>query len=153
MRGESLFKLGVADFRSFLGPAPPAARHGHRGRRPVDGWGVATQVRPAVLGVLRQRLAAGPAVGKPLGAPDRAMLVAGFDAALHRSELMALALRDIETAPGCGPLLTTGYAKTDLNGAVHAKPPGPGCGTGMARPTSAGRLASPSVLHDGCSAP
>jgi integrase len=87
---------------------------------------------PAVPGVLRQMLTTRPSEEKPLGARDRAMLLLGFCAALRRSELVALALGDLETVPGRGLLLTITHSKTDQHGAgqrvaVHANPEEPGC--------------------------
>jgi site-specific recombinase XerD len=85
-----------------------------------------------VPGVLRQMLAARPGPETPLGARDRAMLLLGFGATLRRSELVSLALGDVETVPDRGLLLTIGRSKTDQVGAgqrvaVHANPAEPGC--------------------------
>jgi site-specific recombinase XerD len=104
----------------------------------VDGVTRARGVRPrrqaaaAVPGVLRLLLAARPSPATPIGARDRAMLLLGFGAALRRSELVALTIGDVETAPGRGLLLTVRRSKTDQIGvgqhvAVHANPVEPGC--------------------------
>jgi site-specific recombinase XerC len=90
------------------------------------------QAAPAVPGVLRLLLAARPPGENPIGARDRAMLLLGFGAALRRSELVALTIGDVETAPGRGLLLTIARSKTDQHGAgqrvaVHANPADPGC--------------------------
>jgi site-specific recombinase XerD len=89
------------------------------------------QATPAVLGVLRLMLAACPSHDRPLGARNRAMLLLGFGAALRRSELVGLALGDVEIVPGKGLLLTIARSKTDQYGkgqrvAVVANPHEPG---------------------------
>ena len=77
---------------------------------------------PAVPGLLRQMLAAIPALPHPhdpgaaLVARQRAMLLLGFGAALRRSELVDLALGDVERIPGKGLLLTIRRSKTDQHG-------------------------------------
>jgi site-specific recombinase XerD len=90
------------------------------------------QAAPAVPELLRRTLAARPQGEKPLGARDRAMLLLGFSAALRRSELISLALGDVETVPDRGLLLTIARSKTDQVGAgqrvaVHANPAEPRC--------------------------
>jgi site-specific recombinase XerD len=90
------------------------------------------QAAPAVPDLLRRMLAARPPGETPLGARDRAMLLLGFGAALRRSELVSLALGDVETVPDRGLLLTIARSKTDQVGAgqrvaVHANPAEPGC--------------------------
>ena len=95
-----------------------------RGVRPVR------QAAPAVPAVLRQLLAAcGPATGA-LGARDRAMLLLGFGAALRRSELVALQLRDVAPVLGRGVRVLVRRSKTDQQGqgqeiAVWANPAEP----------------------------
>src|SRR6516165_583907 len=89
------------------------------------------QAAPAVPGLLRLMLAKRPAPALPLGARDRAMLLVGFGAALRRSELVGLALGDVERVPDKGLLLTIGRSKTDQHGkgqrvAVCANPTEPG---------------------------
>ena len=59
------------------------------------------------------------------------MLLLGFGAALRRSELVGLALGDVECVPDKGLLLTIGRSKTDQHGAgqrvaVWANPKEPG---------------------------
>ena len=86
---------------------------------------------PAVPGLLRLMLAKRPSPARPLGARDRAMLLIGFGAALRRSELVGLALGDVELVPDKGLLLTVARSKTDQHGqgqrvAVWANPPDPG---------------------------
>jgi len=89
------------------------------------------QATPAVPGVLRLLLAECPSPDRPLGARNRAMLLLGFGAALRRSELVSLALGDVEIVPGKGLLLTIARSKTDQYGkgqrvAVVANPREPG---------------------------
>jgi integrase len=89
------------------------------------------QATPAVPGVLRLMLAACPSPDRPLGARNRAMLLLGFGAALRRSELVGLALGDVEIVSGKGLLLTIARSKTDQYGkgqrvAVVANPREPG---------------------------
>jgi hypothetical protein len=80
------------------------------------------QAAPAVPGVLRLMVAARSAPATPLGAReatvdrDRAMLLLGFGAALRRSELVALALGDVETVPGRGLRVLVRRSKTDQQG-------------------------------------
>ena len=81
-----------------------------RGTRP------GRQAAPAVPDVLRLLLAACKPPGAALGARDRAMLLLGFGAALRRSELVALQLRDAETMPGRGVRLLVRWSKTDQQG-------------------------------------
>ena len=88
------------------------------------------QAAPAVPGVLRLMLAKRPAATTPLGARDRAMLLLGFGAALRRSELVALALGDVEPVPGRGLRVLVRRSKTDQHGqgqaiAVWANPAEP----------------------------
>jgi site-specific recombinase XerD len=71
---------------------------------------------PAVPGVLRLMLANRPPDTAPLGARDRAMLLIGFGAALRRSEIVGLAIGDVELVPERGLLLTIGRSKTDQHG-------------------------------------
>jgi site-specific recombinase XerD len=71
---------------------------------------------PAVPGVLRLMLAQRPSATSPLGARDRAMLLIGFGAALRRSEIVGLAIGDVEFVPEKGLLLTIGRSKTDQRG-------------------------------------
>nr|WP_283949785.1 site-specific integrase [Limobrevibacterium gyesilva] len=66
-----------------------------------------------------------------LGARQRAMLLLGFGAALRRSELVGLALGDVEIVPGRGLRLLLRRSKTDPHGAgqlvaVCANPDEPG---------------------------
>jgi len=86
---------------------------------------------PAVPGVLRLMLTGRPSAATALGARDRAMLLLGFGAALRRSELVGLALGDVERVPDRGLLLTVRRSKTDQHGvgqlvAVYANPSEPG---------------------------
>jgi integrase len=95
-----------------------------RGTRP------ARQAAPAVPDVLRLLLAACPPPDTALGARDRAMLLLGFGAALRRSELVALQLRDIEPVPSRGLRVLVRRSKTDQHGqgqdiAVWANPTEP----------------------------
>lgn len=81
--------------------------------------------------VLRQMLATRPTDDTPLGARDRALLLLGFGAALRRSELVGLALGDVEIVPGRGLRLLVRRSKTDQRGAgqaiaVWANPEEPG---------------------------
>jgi integrase len=76
-------------------------------------------------------LATCPSPDRPLGARNRAMLLLGLGAALRRSELVGLALGDVEIVPGKGLLLTITRSKTDQYGkgqrvAVVANPREPG---------------------------
>ena len=100
-----------------------ARSHGTRPRR-----------RAAAAGpdALRLMLAARPPATTPLGARDRALLLLGFGAALRRSELVGLALGDVETVPGRGLRVLIRRSKTDQRGAgqevaVWANPAEPGC--------------------------
>ncbi|MGI4800220.1 MAG: site-specific integrase [Janthinobacterium lividum] len=88
------------------------------------------QATPAVPDVLRQLLSACQSSDTALGARDRAMLLLGFGAALRRSELVALQLRDIESVPNRGIRLLVQRSKTDQHGkgqdvAVWANPADP----------------------------
>jgi integrase len=84
-----------------------------RGTRPTR------QAAPTVPDVLRLLLAACPSPDTALGARDRAMLLLGFGAALRRSELVALQLRDIEPVPGRGLRVLVRRSKTDQHGQGH----------------------------------
>ena len=91
----------------------------------------AKQAAAAGPEVLRRMLATRPAAETPLGARDRALLLVGFAAALRRSELVALALGDVEVVPGRGLRLLVRRSKTDQRGAgqpiaVWANPAEPG---------------------------
>jgi len=86
---------------------------------------------PAVPGVLRLMLAKRPSPATPLGARERAMLLVGFGAALRRSELVGIALGDVEHVAERGLLLTIARSKTDQHGqgqrvAIWANPDEPG---------------------------
>ncbi|MDJ0390412.1 tyrosine-type recombinase/integrase [Roseomonas sp. E05] len=79
---------------------------------------------------LRLMLATRRAADTPLGARDRALLLLGFGAALRRSELVALALGDVEMVPGRGLRLLIRRSKSDPRGngqeiAVWANPAEP----------------------------
>ena len=65
-------------------------------------------------------LATRPASDTPLGARDRALLLLGFAGALRRSELVGLALGDIEVVPQRGLRLLICRSKTDQRGAGQA---------------------------------
>lgn len=75
------------------------------------------QAAAAVPEVLRRMLAARPPPDTPLGARDRAMLLLGFGAALRRSELVGLAIGDVEPVPGRGLMVLVRRSKTDQHGA------------------------------------
>ncbi len=88
------------------------------------------QATPAVPGLLRRMLGALPSPTAPLGVRSRAMLLVGFGAALRRSELVALQLRDVEAVPGRGLRLLVRRSKTDPHGrgqevAIWANPAEP----------------------------
>ena len=90
----------------------------------------ARQAAPAVPDVLRLLLASCGRAGGALAARDRAMLLLGFAAALRRSELVALRLRDAEMVAGRGVRLLIRRSKTDQHGqgqqvAVCANPADP----------------------------
>ncbi len=98
----STLRVDLAAVRTahLLAGVPLDMRHPHlamvvegitrsRGTRP------GRQAVPAVPDVLQVMLAACPPPGTALGARDRAMLLLGFGAALRRSELVALQLRDV----------------------------------------------------------
>ncbi|WP_123060008.1 tyrosine-type recombinase/integrase [Roseicella frigidaeris] len=80
--------------------------------------GVRPRRRAAAAGpeALRLMLAACPPGGTARGARDRAMLLLGFAAALRRSELVGLALGDVELVPGRGLRLLVRRSKTDPQG-------------------------------------
>ena len=85
---------------------------------------------PAVPDVLHQLLAAYQPSDTALGAQDRAMLLLRIGAALRRSELVALQLRDIKSVPKRGIRLLVQRSKTDQYGksqdlAVQASPADP----------------------------
>ena len=80
----------------------------------------AKQAAAAGPAELRQLLATRPAADTPLGARDRALLLLGFGAALRRSELVGLALGDVEPVPGRGLRLLVRRSKTDQRGAGQA---------------------------------
>jgi site-specific recombinase XerD len=88
------------------------------------------QAAPAVPMVLRLMLAARPPADSPLGARDRAMLLLGFGAALRRSELVALAIGDVEAVANRGLRVLVRRSKTDQQGkgqdvAIWANPADP----------------------------
>ena len=85
-----------------------------RGTRPQR------QAIPAVPDLLRRMLEALPSPTAPLGVRQRAMLLLGFGAALRRSELVALMLRDAERVPGRGIRLLIRRSKTDQHGQGQA---------------------------------
>ena len=69
---------------------------------------------------LRTMLATRPSPDTPLGARDRALLLLGFAGALRRSELVGLALGDVEVVPQRGLRLLIRRSKTDQRGAGQA---------------------------------
>ncbi|MBI0537752.1 hypothetical protein D9599_19515 [Roseomonas sp. KE2513] len=76
-------------------------------------------------------LATRPSPATPLGARDRALLLAGFGAALRRSELAGLRLGDVTPVPGRGLRVLVRRSKIDQRGAsqevaVWANPGEPG---------------------------
>jgi site-specific recombinase XerC len=77
-------------------------------------------------------LAKRPSPATPLGSRERAMLLLGFGAARRRSELVALALGDVERVAERGLLLIIARSKTDQHGqgqrvaAICANPTAPG---------------------------
>jgi hypothetical protein len=96
----------------------------------VRSHGTRPRRRAAAAGpdALRLMLAARPPGTIPLGARDRALLLLGFGAALRRSELVGLALGDVEVVPGRG-----------LRVLVRRGPAGdPPCDHGQVQPAFAG---------------
>jgi integrase len=71
---------------------------------------------PAVPGILRLMLGQAPLPDHRTGCPRARILLLGFGAALRRSELVGLALGDVECVPDKGLLLTIGRSKTDQHG-------------------------------------
>jgi hypothetical protein len=90
-----------------------------RGTRPTR------QAALAVPDVLRLLLAACPPPDTAQGAPDRAMLLLGFSAALRRSELVALQLGDVETVPDRGLRLLGTALKPTSTARARTSPTGP----------------------------
>src|SRR5206468_305907 len=81
-----------------------------RGVRPTR------QAAPAVPDVLEKMLAALPSPESPLSISNRAMLLLGFGAALRRSELVGLRIRDVQLVPGRGLTVLVRRSKTDQYG-------------------------------------
>ncbi len=95
-----------------------------RGVRPTR------QAAPAVPDTLKRMLAALPSPDSPLGIRNRAMLLLGFGAALRRSELVGLAIGDVQLVPGRGLTVLVRRSKTDQHGrgqqvAIWANPADP----------------------------
>lgn len=75
------------------------------------------QAEPVTADMLRQMLATRARADNPIGARERAMLLIGFGAALRRSELCGLAIRDVQRMDRRGALVgisvTIRKSKTD----------------------------------------
>ena len=102
------------------------------GIRRTHGTAPGRKIAAATTDVLRDAVRGLARAPGPRALRDRAMLLVGFAAALRRSELVALDVRDLRFAPE-GLVLTLRRSKTDPNGA----------GAEVAIPFGAGEVTCP----------